>query len=199
MPVMTAAKTKRFAFVQKNFRALSFESRMLLGTHAGTLLFCFFPWIGVQPLYGEPYFHSAFEGHTWLMGTFIFLISLAVVGLFLDELLEKHWFRWKVSKNKLFFVAGVQEIILLISIWSVLNVESRGFENAQIRFGFLLCVLLQVVGLVAVYLRARQAKKEQVVSFFQNAAHPKKEAPSQLPLTDPDTSSTKAPKHSPKQ
>ena len=184
---MIKMKTQKYAFVQKNFRRLNFESRVLFFAHALTLVFCFFPWIGVEPLYGDPYYRSAFVGHIWLMGAFIFLISLAGVGVFLDELLEKSWFRWRVSKNKLFFVAGIQQLILIVSAWSVLQAESRGFENSQIRFGFWLCAALQLMGIVAVCLRSQQAKKESVTNFFQPPTQTKPTAKkTRLPLTMPE-------------
>lgn len=175
------------AFFYRNFRKLGFESKTILIAHLLTVIFCFFPWAWIEPSFGPPLFYSAFSGPAGLIGAFIFLISLTVVVIFADQLFESHRLKFRVSENAVFLTAGVQQLIFLVLAWSVLMSVGRGFENFEIRFGIFGSFMMQIVGLVAVYLQSQQDKKEKVQSFFQHpqsSATKKSENPTDTPKKD---------------
>ncbi len=165
----------KYAFLNRNFKKLAFEERLIFGAHLATVIFCFFPWISVEPLYEDPYWNSAMAGSGALLGAFIFLLSLCVVLIFADKILEAKRIKIPFNENYLFFVAGVEQLIFLILAWSVLIASVREFENAELRFGLLLCFLVQIVGLVASYLLNQNLHKKNTKDFFQHPdKHPAK-------------------------
>lgn len=138
--------------------------------HAGTLLGCFFPWASHEPLYGETEWLNAFSGASWMIGTLVFLLSLFAALLFADKLFERHRLKFKLPHNVILGILSFQEILLLLCAWSVLHSVGRQYAGAQIRFGLVFCLLLQVVALVSVYLQSQMIKKENVLQFFQHPA-----------------------------
>jgi hypothetical protein len=163
----------KYAYLNRNLKKLSFEEQVVFFSHLATLLFCFFPWISVEPLYDEPYWNSAFSGPGTLIGVFIFGVSLLVVLYFLDRILESKRINFPFDVQHLFYGAGIEQMIFLILSWSVLLSVSREFENSEIRFGVFACVLTQIVGLVATYLYSQTKQKKEVQSFFQHPTPPK--------------------------
>ena len=172
LPKKPDFKTQKFAFVQKNFKNLSFEMRIIFLTHALTILFCFFPWISVEPLYESPYWNSGFFGPSGMIGLFIFLFSLSIVVLFADKILETKRITLPFPERHLFVAVGAQQLLLIVLAWSVLVSISRDFEVSEIRFGILLAFLAQILGLVAAQLQTQKDKKQKVMDFFQPPAHP---------------------------
>lgn len=167
----------KYAFLNRNFKKLSFEERLVFGAHLATVIFCFFPWISVEPLYEDPYWNSAMSGSGALIGAFIFLLSLGVVLVFMDKILEAKRINISFNENHLFFAAGIEQLIFLVLAWSVLIASAREFENAELRFGIFLCFLVQIVGLVAAYLQNQNLHKKKTRDFFQ---HPDKNTPSPI-------------------
>jgi len=159
----------KLPFLQKNFRELSLELKIIFLAHLATLIFCFFPWVSYIPLYGDSHFDNAFDGPTKIMGIMIFLISLAIMTIFVAKLFKIKKFKLPVAENILFIFAGFQQIILIICAWSVILFMSGGYDLSEIRFGIILTLLAQVFGLVAAYLSTRFAQKKEVVSFFHQA------------------------------
>jgi len=160
--------------MRKNFRTLSFEMRIIFVAHALTVLFCFLPWISVEPLYDAPYWNSGFFGPSGLIGLFIFLFSLSVVAVFLDKLWETRRIKLPFSEKQFFLGIGIEQVLLIVLAWSVLISISRDFEVSEVRFGIFVTLLSQVVGLVAAQLHAQKDKKQQAMAFFQ---HPHKHPP----------------------
>jgi hypothetical protein len=166
------------AFLYRNFQKFTIEEKVISLSHVFTILFCFFPWTSHEPLYGETYTQNAFGGPTLVIGTVIFLISCTVTFFWANKLLQKKWWPLRVSDNKFLWVAGWQQLLLLFCATSVLLLVGRGFENSELRMGMPLCFVAQVAALTATFLRARDVKKNEVMSFFQHPTKDLKNKPS---------------------
>ncbi len=158
----------KYAFLNKNFRNLSFEKKTIFLSHALTLIFCFFPWFSSTPIYGEDFFYNAFKGPGFLIGFFIFIISLVIVMLFVDRLLEKQKVKLPFPESFLYGVAGIQQIILLILAWSVLASTGLEQEGGTIRFGIFLVFIAQISGLVATFLFFQIEAQKTARGFFKH-------------------------------
>lgn len=170
----------KYAFLHKNFRDLTFERKTIFLAHLATILFCFTPWFSADPVYEEEFFFNAFQGTGFLIGFFIFLISLIIVLLFMDQLFEKRKIKLSFSENILYFSTGAQQILLLILMWSVLASVGNQFESHSIRFGIFLTFMAQIAGLVATFLNFQIEKQNQAKNFFQ---HTSKENNDESPTT----------------
>ncbi len=167
LPKKPDFKTNGFAFLRKNFKNLSFEMRTIFLTHALTALFCFLPWISVEPLYDSPYWNSGFFGPSGLIGLFIFLFSISVVMVFFDKLLETKRIKLPFPEEYFFFGVGAEQVLLIVMAWSVLVSVSRDFEVSEIRFGIFVALLSQIIGLVAASLQMKKDRKQRAMDFFQ--------------------------------
>ncbi len=181
LPKKPNFKTNKFAFMRKNFRELSFEMRVIFLAHALTVLFCFFPWISVEPLYDSPYWNSGFFGPSGLIGLFIFLFSASVVVLVIDKLLETKRIKLPFPERYFYVGVGIEQVLLIVLAWSVLISISRDFEVSEIRFGIFIALLSQIIGLVAAYLQTQKDRKQQAMAFFQ---HPQKTKPTKTEKTE---------------
>ena len=141
--------------------------RVIFLAHALTALFCFLPWISVEPLYDSPYWNSGFFGPSGLIGLFIFLFSISVVVIFFDKLLETKRIKLPFSEESFFFGVGAQQVLLIVMAWSVLVSVSRDFEVSEIRFGIFVALLSQIIGLVAASLQMKKDRKQRAMDFFQ--------------------------------
>lgn len=158
---------KGISLLAQSLRKLSFEDQVILGTNAGTLLACFLPWASMAPLYGPTTFMNAFSGAAWLIGGIIFLLALFSVILFWDDLFGKYIIRFHIPRITLLGAASIQSLLLLLCAWSVLRTVGTDYATVDFRFGFVACLLLQGIALVAVWLRARSSKQEAAKEFFQ--------------------------------
>ncbi len=162
----------KYAFLHKNFRSLNFEKKVIFLAHLATLVFCFFPWFEANPTYSPPYFLNAFQGAGFLIGFLIFTISLIIFLLFLDRFFERELIKLPFSENTLYYVVGLEQILLITIMWSVLSVTGKDFADHSIRYGIFLVFVAQVSGLVATFLNHQLDKQHEALDFF---AHPEKE------------------------
>ncbi len=151
--------------LSQNLRKLAFEDKVALGAHVGTVIACFLPWVSTTTLYGPTNFINAFTGVSWLIGSLVFILSLLATTSFINELFEKKLPHINIPRTTIIGVASIQSLLLQLCAWSVLR--STGNADIEFRFGLVACVLLQIVALVAAWLRARSSKKEAVNKFFQ--------------------------------
>jgi hypothetical protein len=165
-----------FAFIHKNFRTFSFETKIIFWVNLATVVFCFFPWLSINPSYGEKFFLNAFSSPGFLIGTFIFLISLTIVFIFLDKICETKKIKLPLPETDFLTFAIIQQILFIVLAWSVLFSVGREYESATIRFGFFLIFLSQITAAVAVFLRKKNENQQSARNFLQ---HPeiKKETP----------------------
>lgn len=166
-PHSFGAKKQQFAFIAKNIRQLRFEDQVILGASAGTAIACFLPWASLNPLYGPVTFINAFSGASWLIGSLVFCLALFSIMLFVNDIFETHTFSFRIPQKTLLGAASIQSLLLQLCAGSVLR--SVGTEHAQVdfRFGIAACLSLQLVALVAIWLRTRASKQEEVKEFFQ--------------------------------
>lgn len=157
----------KYAFLQRNFRNLNFERKIIVIANGVVLFGCLAPWIAIMPVYGEVTNFSAFSGPTKVMGGIIFFISIFILALFAEKMWDKEWFKWiKIEENVLLGFASLQQVILTICVWSVLLSFGQGFENSEIRFGIFICLFAGFASLLATYLDGLNLKKQKVVDFF---------------------------------
>ncbi len=162
---------KAHSVARHNYRKLDLEHQVLLSVHALSVVLCFFPWFSAEPLGVKPFYYNAFFGETFLIGALIFMVSLVVVLLFLDQLMDRNRIQFPVDRNYIFLGISFQQILLAVLAWSVLlRVGAGYYASSSLRFGLALLILAQIVGTVAVYLHIQKSKQKKARSFFQ---HPK--------------------------
>ncbi len=166
----------RFAFIHRNFRTLVFETRVILLANFATLVFCFFPWLSVNPNYGEKFFLNAFAGPGFLIGSFIFLISIVVVIILLDKICETKKINLSFPETKILTIATIQQLVFIVLTWSVLFSVGRNYESATIRFGFFAIFLSQITAAVAIYLRKKNESQKSARDFLQHPKTPKEKS-----------------------
>lgn len=151
----------------QNFRRLSSEEQILFGAHALTVIACFLPWASFDPLYGPSSYQSSFSGSTWLIGSFVFVLSLAVVVMYLGSLLNKKLVEFKTNRNLMLAGGSVLSLILLVCAWSVLRHVGQGYAGIEIRFGLALCIIAQIAALVSLWLQGKAEQKSKTQEFFR--------------------------------
>ncbi len=162
------------AFLRKNFQNFSFELQVIFFAHLATAIFCFFPWFAADPAYEDPFFNTAFGGAGFLIGIFIFLVSISIVLFLLNRLFEYQKVKLSFSESAFYFYAGIEQIVFLVLMWSVLFYISRTYEVSEIRFGFYGAILAQIMGLTAAFLNIKNEKRDSVRNFF---SHPETATP----------------------
>lgn len=165
----------RYAYIHKNLRELNFESQVILGCHVLTMAACFMPWFAARPAYDDFFWYSSFRGPGFLMGIMIFLISLSVVILFLDRILERNVIKLPFNANYVYLFAGAQQIFLIVLMWSVLLATGNSYTEHTLRFGIFMAFTVQICGLVATFLNFQLEKQKEAKSFFQHPEAPKAE------------------------
>lgn len=152
---------------------------MIFGAHLLTLVLCFFPWFSAELSSGsirsEKFFYTAFSGPGFLIGVALFLFSLFVVVVFLDELLGINRIKLPLSRASLYLVVGAQQVFLLLLVWSMLHSLGSEFSVSEIRFGIFFVFVAQVTGLVAAFLNAQAERQAQAKRFFRHPTKPEKE------------------------
>lgn len=162
------------AFLFRNFRNLDFEEKAIVLSNATTLVFCFFPWMSTTPLYGNSEFYSAFSGPTQIMGIAIFLLSAINISLFIDKIWQIKLWKSPLPENVVIGFLSLQQIVLIISVWSVLLAFGKNFEDTEIRFGISIALFSQIISLTANTLLTQKHKKKNVQDFFSPQTHDQK-------------------------
>lgn len=158
---------KRFAYVRKNFLQLSFEQQIILLANAVTALFCFFPWISIEPFSRDWNFRNAFTSELWMAGGLVFLLAVGTAGLLLNDLFQARKITLPIRKTLLFFLTGMQSLLFLLISWSSLLGIATLYGNADIRFGIAVCFVAQVMAVVASYMQLQSEKTDTAKDFFQ--------------------------------
>lgn len=158
----------KYAYVHKNLRELNFEEQVIFGSHVLTILACFAPWFAATPAYETVFWYTGFGGPGFLIGICVFLISLGISFTFVDRLLEKNSIKLPFKWNYLYAAAGIQQIFLIILIWSVLIAIGSSYADHSLRFGIFMAFAVQVCGLVATFLNFQLDKQKEAKAFFQH-------------------------------
>jgi hypothetical protein len=167
----------KYAYVHKNLRQLNLERMVIFGCHVLTMIACFLPWFAATPAYERIFYYSSFRGPGFLIGICIFLISLSVVILFLDKILERNVIKIPFNENYFFITAGIQQVFLIVLMWSVLLATGNNYAEHSLRFGIFVAFAVQVCALVATFLNFQLDKQHEAKAFFQHPEPPKPEKP----------------------
>lgn len=155
-----------YAFIKKNYRELSFERQVVFWSNLILFSSCFFPWVSYQPMYGRLIHFNAFAGNTWFMGFLIAAISLGTLFFLVEALLDTRWVNLKISQNSLLFIAGIQSLVLLLCIWSVMSASSAYYSETRIGFGYFISLVMQLANITALFLESQGEKRQMVMDFF---------------------------------
>lgn len=154
----------RHAFFKKNYYALSFEQKIIFFAHSLTVILCFFPWFSASPTYDDPFFYNIFQGTGFLIGYTIFLLSLGVTLFFLNKLSEYKKLKLTFSEPPLYFAIGVEQLIFLTFMFSILYSTTKEYEVAEIRFGFFVTFVSQMVGLTSAFLNIKNEMQKEITA-----------------------------------
>lgn len=163
----------RHAFIKKNFHVLTLEQKIILFAHALTVILCFFPWFSANPSYDNAFFYNIFQGTGFLIGYTIFLLSLGVTAFFLNYLSEYKKIKLPLPEYSLYFVIGIEQVIFLLFMFSILYATTKEYEIAEIRFGFFLTFIAQIVGLTAAFLNIQNESRSKI--HMPTETHQKRE------------------------
>lgn len=158
----------KYAYVHKNFRRLQVEEKIILFAHLLTCVFCFIPWYEGGQYSSTEDFYLGITGPTFLMGWFVFLLSFIVVVMMIDRLFEKNKIQLPFSEVYFYGVIGIESLITIFLMWSVLSSPFVGFSNDRVTFGLFVPLVAQVTGLVACFLLHQMDKTQKVKDFFQH-------------------------------
>jgi len=165
----------KYAFLAKNLRALAFELKVIFWAHVLTLALCLCPWFSAKPLSsGEGISYNAFQGEGFLLGFLIFVISLVVIALFADKLFETKRVKSPFPEMYIFLIASIQQILLIILVWSVLAQVGNQYHDASVRFGLFSVFAVQVIALVGAVLFIQVEKEKEARGFFRHPNVPEK-------------------------
>lgn len=100
------------------------------------------------------------------MGIAIFMLALINMSFFAEKIWQKRIWKIPFSPTTTIGFLSFQQIILIISVWSVLVAFGRSFEDTELRFGISGALFAQVISFTANYLLAQKQKKKDVQDFF---------------------------------
>ena len=159
---------------------LEIEEKILNLGALVALLSVFMPWFGGE-WSGEPSVWTGFGFYTSFVGLLIFLshafiLSLTALPLFGYQVVRSS------LRDLLRLIIGLECVLLVIVVWSVLT--NIAFDRAQmeIRFGLYLTLVGSIVVSLYAFLRFQQQRKRQVQELFR---HPEDDAPLQRREQEP--------------
>jgi len=171
---MKNLKQKIEDFIKKTQR-LSKEDQGIIIAYTITAIACFFPWIEIEPYdFSIPrYWISAFSGHTLLMGWTVFLMAIAGIYYFINQLEGKKKITLPTKEEWIFLGASAQSVLLLIFIISIWNFSKQDIGNIEIRFGIFVCLFAQATAGMFAFLKTQNEKMNTVKNFFHQEDHHK--------------------------
>ncbi len=158
----------RYAFLARNYREINFEKKVIFWSHVATMVACVLPWVEYVPNYEPIVIQNALQGYHYLLGMFLFTLSLIIVLLYLDRLFEKHTIKLPISENYVYAGVSLQQVFIIIMIWSVIGAFARDYTDVSTRFGIFVALIAQISCLVATFLNYQLEKQTVAQSFFQN-------------------------------
>jgi len=86
------------------------------------------------------------------------MLSLLIVGLYINQFANWKNIQLPISESKMHLAVGIEQIIFLVLMWSVLYSVSREFDGAEISFGFYGTFVLQVGVVTSAFLNHKNSK-----------------------------------------
>jgi len=164
----------------KSIKYLEIEEKILNVGSLIAVIGVFMPWFGGE-WFGEPTVWTGFGFYTSFIGLLIFLAHIFILSLTVLPLMGYKIIRTSL-RDLLRLIIGLECVLLVIVIWSVLT--NIAFDRAQmeIRFGIYLTLVGSIVVSLYSFLRVQQQRKRHVEELFQ---HPEDSSDSPLGETPP--------------
>ena len=165
----------RLAFVHKNFRELNFEERAIFVLSFTTLISSYFPWFSYPGNDGHV-FQNIFQGETFLLGILIFLSSLVIFLFFLGKIFELKIYkklRKAINKDQFFLektllVLAIQQLVLIILLWSIKISLIEFYPYAIFRFGISLAFVSQLANVLICSLLLKKNQQINIKKIFNH-------------------------------
>jgi len=154
----------------RSLKRLEIEEKILNIGSAFALIGVFMPWFGGE-WFGEVTTWSGLGFYTSFAGLLIFLSHAFVLSLTILPLLGYQIIK-SSSRDMIRMIVGLECVLLVIIVWSVLT--NIAFDRAQmeIRFGLYLSLVGSIIVSLYAFLKLQQQKKRNVQEFFH---HPEDE------------------------
>lgn len=156
--------------LMQEFTRLSIEKKAIIASHGAVILFSFFPWVRLVRERGDEIDITLFlSGNVALLSMLmIVFLSLLVLFLFVDKLLNLKIAKVPFSLDYIYAIVGAQQFILLFLSLSSILIWVNLSGDSHISFGFFACFVAIVSGIVATFLDIRNEKKKKTQAFFQS-------------------------------
>ncbi|MBT3835087.1 hypothetical protein HOF56_02455 [Candidatus Peribacteria bacterium] len=150
----------------RSLKRLEIEEKILNIGSTFALIGVFMPWFGGE-WFGEVTTWSGFGFYTSFAGLLIFLSHTFVLALTVLPLLGYQVIKTSF-RDTIRMIVGLECILLVIVVWSVLT--NIAFDRAQmeIRFGLYLSLVGSIIVSLYAFLKLQQEKKRNVQEFFHH-------------------------------
>lgn len=166
----------------RGIKYLEIEEKILNLGSIVAIVGVFMPWFG-GVWFGETQVWTGFGFYTSFVGLMIFLAHLFTLSLTLLPLLGYQFVRPSL-KHILRCIIGLESVLLVIVVLSVLTNISFDFSQVGIRFGVYLTLVGSIVVALYAFLRMQQQRKRTVEELFRHLEEPQAE-PQRMPPPAP--------------
>ena len=166
--------------VIKSLKYLDIEEKILNFGSIIAAIGVFMPWFGGE-WFGEPTVWTGFGFYTSFVGLIIFLAHLFIISLTALPLLGYQLIRPSL-RDVLRLIVGLECVVLVIVVWSILTNISIDRANVDIRFGIYLTLVGSIIVSLYAFLRVQQQRKRNVQELFH---HPEDEVSHSACLSSP--------------
>ena len=149
---------------------LEIEEKILNIGAIVAVLGVFMPWFGGE-WFGEPKVWTGFGFYTSFVGLVIFLAHLFTLSLTVLPLLGYSLVRASI-RDLLRFIIGIESVLLVVMVLSILTNVSFDFSQVEVRFGVYLTLVGSIVVSLYSFLRMQQQRKRQVEELFRHPEDP---------------------------
>ena len=174
--------------IVKSLKYMDIEEKILNFGSIFAAIGVFMPWFGGE-WFGEPIVWTGLGFYTSFVGLIIFLAHLFIISLTALPLLGYQLIRPSL-RDILRLVVGLECVILVIVVWSILT--NIAFDRAQmeIRFGIYITLVGSIVVSLYAFLRVQQQRRRNVQELFH---HPEDDVSNAVRLTSKDSNQEETP------
>lgn len=150
----------------RGIKYLEIEEKILNLGSIVAIVGVFMPWFGGE-WFGESRVWTGFGFYTSFVGLMIFLAHLFTLSLTVLPILGYHLVQTS-SRHLLRFIIGLESVLLVVVVLSVLTNISFDFSQVEIRFGVYLTLVGSIVVALYAFLRMQQLRKKTVQQLFDH-------------------------------
>ena len=174
--------------IVKSLKYLDIEEKILNFGSVIAAIGVFMPWFGGE-WFGEPTVWTGFGFYTSFVGLLIFLAHIFIILLTALPLFGYQLIRPSL-RDVLRLIVGLECVILVIVVWSILT--NIAFDRAQmeIRFGIYLTLVGSIIVSLYAFLRVQQQRRRNVQELFH---HPEDELEGSTRFSPKDSDQEDAP------